>query len=200
MSTMPRYSQYTVKWVTLPWERAAAYALRQRVFCLEQGIFRGHDQDEIDAEAQLLVVVGGYSGWHEQVVGTVRIHQQAGGVWCGSRLAVDPDFRHQVHLGSALIRLAVSSAHARGCREFYAHVQPQNETLFQRMHWQTQDRLLWCGRPHVLMYADLDHYPPCADPYSGQVICGRQTEQLAELAPALLIASSAAGYSQGVGR
>lgn len=197
MHTVPHYSQYTIKWVTLPWEREAAYALRRRVFCLEQGIFNEHDQDEIDVDAQLLVVVGGYSGWHERVVGTVRIHEQARDIWCGSRLAVDPDFRHQAHLGSALIRLAVSSAHAHGCRQFYAHVQPQNEALFQRMHWQTQARLQWCGRPHLLMYADLNQYPPCADPYSGQVICGRQIAPFDELAPALLIASSLAAYNRG---
>ena len=198
MSSMTRYSQYTVKWVSLPWERAQAYALRQRVFCQEQGLFSGHDQDEIDPEAQLLVVVGGYSGWHEQVVGTVRIHEQASGIWHGSRLAVDADFRHQGHLGSALIRLAVSSAHALGCREFYAHVQPQNELLFQRMHWQSRGAVQLCGRPHVWMQADLAHYPPCSDPYSGQVLCGRAAPALDELAPALLVAASALGSLSGV--
>jgi hypothetical protein len=45
----------------------------------------------------------------------------------GSRLAVHPAFRSHGHLGATLIRLAVSRAHAQGCRTFLAHVPSQNE-------------------------------------------------------------------------
>lgn len=186
MVIQPQYSEYTVKWVTLPWEREQAYALRQRVFCQEQGLFSGDDIDATDEQAQLLVVVGGYGGWHEQVVGTVRIHQDQPGEWLGSRLAVDADFRRQGQLGATLIRLAVSSACALGCQRFYAHVQRQNEGLFQRLHWQTLRSEVLREREHVFMQAQLEHYPPCFTPHSGFVVRGRLNRSSSELSPAWL--------------
>lgn len=183
---MKNYPGYTIKWVTLPWEQQQAYALRQRVFCQEQGLFEEHDLDEIDQHAHLLVALGGIAGWHEEVVGTVRIHKHQPGVWFGSRLAVDDRFRRQGQLGATLIRLAVSSAHALGCREFYAHVQQQNEVLFRRLHWETLDTMTLRGVPHAFMQADLAHYPPCHDPQSGMVVSGRPQRIAAELAPLLM--------------
>jgi putative N-acetyltransferase (TIGR04045 family) len=181
----PLYSEYTVKWVTLPWEANEAYALRRRVFCAEQELFEEDDRDEIDDRAQLLVVLGGIGGWHEQVVGTVRIHQESPGLWYGSRLAVDPAFRTQGHLGATLIKLAVSSAHALGCRQFLAHVQAQNEVLFRRLHWLRLGEEMIRNRPHVIMEAQLAHYPPCADPRSGFVVRSRGRRNIDELAPCL---------------
>ncbi|WP_244193662.1 MSMEG_0567/Sll0786 family nitrogen starvation N-acetyltransferase [Pantoea cypripedii] len=167
---MNHYAGYTIKWVTLPWERRQAYALRQRVFCQEQGLFEGDDLDDIDGHARLLVALGSVGGWHDEVVGTVRIHELSPGVWMGSRLAVDNAYRRQGQLGPTLIRLAVCSAHALGCREFYAQVQHQNEPLFRRMHWHTLEWLDLRGVRHARMQADLNFYPPCYDPLSGMVI------------------------------
>ncbi|KGT95408.1 histone acetyltransferase [Erwinia typographi] len=167
---MTEYAGYTIKWITLPWERQQAYALRQRVFCLEQGLFEGDDLDDIDRHARLLVALGSVGGWHDEVVGTVRIHQLEPGVWMGSRLAVESAYRRQGQLGSTLIRLAVCSAHALGCRAFYAQVQHQNEPLFRRMHWQTLEWQTLHGVRHARMQADLNFYPPCHDPLSGMVI------------------------------
>ncbi|KAB8312766.1 GNAT family N-acetyltransferase [Erwinia endophytica] len=179
------YPNYTVKWVTLPWEREQAYALRRQIFCQEQALFAGDDRDMIDDHAQLLVALGGYAGWHEEVVGTVRIHRRAERVWFGSRLAVAERFRRQGQLGSALIRLAVSSANALGCDAFYADVQQQNEKLFRRLHWHTLDSLTLRGIPHVRMQADLTHYPPCHDPHSGMVLNIRPRISTGDLAPRL---------------
>ena len=179
------YAGYTIKWVTLPWEREQAYALRRAVFCREQGLFEGSDLDQIDEQAHLLVALGSCGGWHEEVVGTVRIHQTEPGIWFGSRLAVNDGFRRQGQLGPTLIRLAVSSAHALGCQAFYAHVQHQNEPLFRRLHWHTRDRLMLRGVEHAFMQADLAHYPPCYDPLSGMVLNGRQKACSADLAPVL---------------
>ena len=77
----------------------------------------------------------------DRVVGTVRIHEEAPGLWFGSRLAVDREFRRIGAIGATLIRLAVSSAHAMGCRHFLAHVQAQNGPLFRQMHWETLDEV-----------------------------------------------------------
>lgn len=182
---MRDYTGYTIKWVTLPWEQEQAYALRQRVFCHEQKIFNDHDIDDTDKSARLLVALGSVGGWHEEVVGTVRINEDAPGVWSGSRLAVDSQFRRQGQLGATLIRLAVCSANALGCREFYAQVQHQNEPLFRRMHWKTLTWLSLRGVRHARMQADLSFYPPCHDPLSGMVIASSRRSRPSEL-PAFL--------------
>lgn len=178
---MTEYAGYTIKWVTLPWERQQAYALRQRVFCLEQGLFAGDDLDDIDNHAHLLVALGSVGGWHDDVVGTVRIHELQPGVWMGSRLAVDSAYRRQGQLGPTLIRLAVCSAHALGCREFYAQVQYQNEPLFRRMHWHALSWQTLHGVRHADMQADLTFYPPCNDPQSGMVITSRAPKRPEEM-------------------
>jgi putative N-acetyltransferase (TIGR04045 family) len=160
-------AEYRVKFATEAWERREAAALRRQVFCEEQAIFAGDDRDDIDGVAIPLVAISSLGVAPHDVVGTVRIHEAEPGVWWGSRLAVDADYRRIGALGSALIRLAVCSAHARGCRRFYAHVQSQNALLFRRLHWRTLEETELRGRPHHFMQADLAYYPPIADPEIG---------------------------------
>ncbi|MEA3122388.1 MAG: hypothetical protein QOH33_1966 [Paraburkholderia sp.] len=163
-------TEYRIKWTTLDWESSEAFKLRRAVFCIEQGVFVGDDRDEIDDRAQQLVAVSCIAGIPEQVVGTVRIHETEPGVWLGSRLAVHAAFRRHGKIGSTLIRLAVTSAHALGCKTFLAHVQSQNVPLFRRLRWDVLGEELLHGRPHHLMQAQLAHYPPCASPHAGFVV------------------------------
>jgi putative N-acetyltransferase (TIGR04045 family) len=164
-------AEFRVKWANEPWERREAYALRRAVFCIEQGIFPGDDRDAVDDRAQLIVAAVCVAGMPEQVVGTVRIHRESEGdlpdLWYGSRLAVHPSFRRHSRLGVSLIRLAVGSAHALGCRHFRAHVQAQNAALFRSLHWRDLGDEALFGRPHVRMEADLAHYPAIHDPERG---------------------------------
>jgi putative N-acetyltransferase (TIGR04045 family) len=166
--------EFRIKWADSGWEINQARALRRAVFCIEQGVFLGDDLDAIDSHAQTLVAVTSLAGMPDQVVGTVRIHQQvepdegqSGGVWWGSRLAVHAAFRRHGHIGATLIRLAVSSAHARGCRVFLAHIQSQNVPLFRKLGWTALKEETLHGRPHALMQADLAAFPPCHDPLRG---------------------------------
>ncbi len=165
--------EFRVKWADDGCELSQARALRRAVFCVEQGVFVGDDLDAIDAHAQTLVAVSTVGGMHDQVVGTVRIHAHEQGIWWGSRLAVHAAFRKHGHLGATLIRLAVSSAHARGCRVFLAHVQSQNVPLFEKLCWTALKEEALHGRPHHLMQADLSAYPPCHDPITGYVTAPR---------------------------
>ena len=164
-------SEYQVKFATSAWEHAGAANLRQRVFCEEQGIFHGHDRDDIDAVAIPIVAVAMLGVCADTVVGTVRIHEDTSegrtGIWWGSRLAGDQDFRRIGTLGAALIRLAVSSANARGCKRFFAYVQSQNVLLFRRLHWKSLDVVDIHGREHHRMEADLAYYPPFHAPEIG---------------------------------
>lgn len=153
-------SDFQVKAATEIWELRDAAALRRDVFCTEQRIFDGHDRDEIDAAAIPLVAISLLGVAAGDVVGTVRIHQPEPGLWWGSRLAVAAEYRGTGALGTALIRLAVSSAHARGCRTFLAHVQAQNVPLFRRLRWESLEEVEIHGLMHHRMRADLDAYPP----------------------------------------
>jgi putative N-acetyltransferase (TIGR04045 family) len=162
-------SEYQIKYATAEWEQRGAAALRRLVFCGEQGIFQDDDRDAIDDFAIPIVALSLMGVVADAVVGTVRIHEEREGLWWGSRLAVAADHRRVGALGVSLIRLAVSSAHARGCRRFLAHVQSQNVELFRSLRWRVLDELQFHGRPHHLMEADLDSYPPFPAPEIGFV-------------------------------
>lgn len=160
-------TEFVIKFATEPWEKQAAAALRRQVFCREQGLFGVDDRDHIDESAIALVAVSLVGVAPDEVLGTVRIHEAEPGVWWGSRLAVAADYRRVGALGAGLIRLAVSSAHARGCTQFLANVQSQNVLLFSKLHWNTLSQLTLHGKPHHQMQADLVFYPPFDAPEIG---------------------------------
>jgi putative N-acetyltransferase (TIGR04045 family) len=161
--------EFRVKWADCRWEQERAAALRCAVFCGEQGLFGADDRDAIDDHAQVLVALSCIGGVHDEVVGTVRIHQERPREWWGSRLAVAAAFRSFGRIGATLIRLAVASANTLGCDAFFAHVQRQNVPLFERLHWASIRELELHGLSHHLMRADLGRYPPCSTPYAGFV-------------------------------
>ena len=161
--------EFRVKQATQAWEQQGARDLRRAVFCAEQGVFVRDDTDAIDSYARTLVAVSCVGGVPDEVVGTVRIHEAEPGTWWGSRLAVHAAYRHHGRIGATLIRLAVSSAHGRGCTRFLAHVQAQNRELFERLHWRALAAETLHGRLHWLMEAGLEHYPPCRTPELGFV-------------------------------
>jgi len=162
-------SEFQIKFAVEAWEKKAAAAMRRTVFCGEQGLFVGDDRDAIDEIAIPLVAVSFVGVAADEVVGTVRIHEAEPSLWWGSRLAVAADYRRIGALGAGLIRLAVSSAHARGCTRFLAHVQAQNASMFAKLHWRTLALCDLHGRLHHLMEADLQCYPPFAAPERGFV-------------------------------
>ena len=160
-------AEYRIKFATDAWERRQGAALRRQVFCAEQGIFSDDDRDPIDDVAILIVAISSFGVAPQEVVGTVRIHEAEPGIWWGSRLAVAASYRKIGALGTGLIRLAVSSANARGCRQFFAHVQSQNASLFHGLRWRTIEERSIHGRPHHFMEADLAYYPPIMDAETG---------------------------------
>ena len=164
-------SHFRIKFATAPWEERACAALRRQVFCTEQGIFADDDRDAIDGHAIPICALSTLGGDADAVVGTVRIHEMAerSGEWWGSRLAVARTFRGTAALGAGLIQVAVSSAHARGCTRFLAHVQDRNVALFHSLHWASLEVVELHGRLHHLMQADLAAYPPMYDPEHGLV-------------------------------
>ncbi len=158
---------------------AGFHALRRRIFCEEQGVFKIDDRDEVDEHMIPIVCKPIIAGMEDDVIGVVRIDERKPGVWYGSRLGVAPEYRrvrrispavsvrnHQpCHaglgaIGASLIYKAVSTANAIGCHEFLATVQQQNARFFQRLHWQPLEEIQLFGLDHVVMRADLHHYLP----------------------------------------
>ena len=137
------------------------FALRTAIFCEEQQIFTGHDIDEIDQRAFPIVALDTEA--NHQVAGIVRIYESEPGVWYGGRLGVHMDYRRAGRLGKGLIYKAVTTAHGWGCTKFLATVQLQNVRFFKRQHWHSLEEISICDRPHHLMEADLDFYPPAVN-------------------------------------
>ncbi|WP_424966507.1 MSMEG_0567/Sll0786 family nitrogen starvation N-acetyltransferase [Dinoroseobacter sp. S375] len=158
---------FIIRAAAQPWELAGVRELRHRVFVEEQRIFATDDRDAIDAIATPLAAISTLASEADQVVGTVRIHEESPRVWRGSRLAVAESHRRMGRLGAELIRLAVCTAHGRGCDRFLAQVQMQNVNLFKRLHWTPLREIEVHGVPHMEMQADLAAYPPIPDPFIG---------------------------------
>lgn len=166
--------EFLIRLATESWEIGGAASLRHRTFVTEQQIFEGHDRDHIDRTALPLVAVSTMASEADEVVGTVRIHEAQPSVWWGGRLAVAPAYRRVGRLGAELIRLAVGTAHARGCTTFLAHVQMQNVPLFEKLQWHALGEVDLHGHQHMKMQADLRAYPKVADPARGWMTLTRK--------------------------
>jgi putative N-acetyltransferase (TIGR04045 family) len=93
------------------------------------------------------------AGVCDEVVGVVRIYEQAPGVWYGGRLAVTPRYRRCREVGSALTHAAVGAARGLGAMRFLATVQADNVGYFERLQFRALEPLNLCGRPHQMMEA-----------------------------------------------
>ena len=141
------------------WERAAHFRIREEIFVREQGICVGSDRDEQDQHALPIVALSPMAAVGYDAVGVVRISPSIGDTWYGGRLGVCAAYRRVGAIGTALITCAVSTAHAAGCQEFLATIQPQNVRYFERHHFAVRGEVQVLGQPHVLMEADLGSYP-----------------------------------------
>jgi putative N-acetyltransferase (TIGR04045 family) len=140
------------------WQLRQYFALRKTVFVDEQAMFVGSDRDACDAHALHLVAIATSAGVADEVVGVVRIYEQAHGIWYGGRLAVTARYRRCREVGKALTEAAVGSARAFGARRFLATVQAENVAYFERHQFRALEAMTLCGRPHALMEAPLVHF------------------------------------------
>ena len=163
--------RYNFQLALSPVEIKAYFDLRQLIFCQEQQLFCDTDKDEIDQYAYPIIAIDRSTssslnlGTHlsmplNPVVGVVRIYETKPEIWYGGRLGTHPDYRKGWQIGKGLIYKAVTTANAWGCKQFFATVQLQNVRFFQRLHWQSLEEITICDRPHHLMEADLNFYPP----------------------------------------
>lgn len=152
--------RYSFELAKTPHDLEGYFALRQAIFCEEQGLFDDDDADNLDGVAYPIVALDHEASPGNRVVGVVRIYEKSPRLWYGGRLGVHPDYRRVGRIGKGLIYKAVTTANTWGCDRFLATVQSQNVRFFQRLHWGSLEEMVLCDRTHHLMEADLAHYPP----------------------------------------
>jgi putative N-acetyltransferase (TIGR04045 family) len=162
------FSRYSFKLALSPKEIRSYFDLRQAIFCQEQGLFADSDEDHIDAIATPIIAIDREAP--TKIVGVVRIYAEKPRLWYGGRLGVHPDYRRVGRIGKGLIYKAVTTANTWGCDRFLATVQLQNVRFFQRQHWNSLKEIEICDRPHHLMEAELNFYPPSNERHPAQPI------------------------------
>ena len=125
---------------------AGALALRERVFCDEQGTPRP-DADERDAEAEHLVAIGDDG---EQVVGTLRLLRTGASAKIG-RVAVARERRGE-GIASNMLGLALQRASELGCTRAVLSAQTRATGLYRRAGFAVESEVyLEVGIEHVRM-------------------------------------------------
>lgn len=126
-------------------EVAAALALRDRVFCGEQGVSPEADRDGRDGEAVHVVALDG-----GRVVGTCRL-LFAGCVARLGRMAVEPELRGR-GIGGEVLAAAERLAAARGAQTVRLHAQTGARSLYERAGYEPRGRtFMEEGIEHVTM-------------------------------------------------
>jgi predicted GNAT family N-acyltransferase len=122
-----------------------ALALREQVFCVEQGVELAADQDGLDDYAIHIVAVEA-----ERVVGTCRVLVE-GDVGRLGRMAVEASARGR-GLGAAILAAAERSARDAGARLMRLHAQRYVEDLYATAGYAAYgEPFVEEGIPHVSM-------------------------------------------------
>lgn len=142
-----------------PADTASYRRLRREVFVDEQGLFAGHDHDDVDDDPRTVVLVAVADAG--DVLGGVRLApatERDIGWWTGGRLVVRRGARHAGGIGSALVRAACREAVARGVVRFEATVQERTEPLFRHLGWERWGMTAVADVPHVRMRWPIDRF------------------------------------------
>ena len=126
-----------------------ALALRERVFCGEQGVELAAERDGLDDRA--LHVVSVRDG---RVLGTCRV-LVSDGVGRLGRMAVEPDARGR-GIGAELLAEGERAARAAGAERMRLHAQTAARSLYARAGYQqVGEEFLEEGITHVTMEREL---------------------------------------------
>jgi predicted GNAT family N-acyltransferase len=135
-------------------ERAAALALRERVYVAEQGVPLSEELDGRDEEAVHLVAVSG-----DQVVGTCRLLVAGDTVRLG-RMAVAPEFRGR-GVGASLLAESEMVSGRLGARRIALHAQTHALGLYEKAGYAPLgEPFMEAGIEHLTMERILDRASP----------------------------------------
>lgn len=135
-----------IRWATGRDDVRGAVAVREQVFCREQGVPRDEELDGRDEEALHLVALRPDG----RVIGTLRLLVNGDTAKVG-RVAVERDWR-RLGIASRMLDVALSGARERGCSEARLAAQTQTTGLYERAGFTVEsDQFEEAGIPHVWM-------------------------------------------------
>jgi predicted GNAT family N-acyltransferase len=144
-----------IRWADGPDDLRKALAVREQVFCREQGVPRSEELDGLDDVALHLVVLARGTG---EVIGTLRLLHSGASAKIG-RVAVERSWRRR-GIASRMLELALARATELGCREARLAAQLEATQLYARAGFTVQSGTFEeAGIPHVWMARPLVSSP-----------------------------------------
>lgn len=135
-----------IRWTHSAGEVEAAQRVRERVFCVEQGVPRSEEIDGLDDRALHLLALHGEA----QVVGTLRVLLVADVAKIG-RVAVESPWRRR-GIATRMLDAALALARQRGAREARLASQLAATALYERAGFIIESEPFEeAGIPHVWM-------------------------------------------------
>jgi predicted GNAT family N-acyltransferase len=116
-----------IRWALGPDDVRGALAVRERVFCEEQGVPRAEEIDERDEQALHLVALDPGS---LRVIGTLRLLLDAEDAKVG-RVAVEREWRRR-GIAARMLSLALAQARERGCARVRLAAQMEARSVYER--------------------------------------------------------------------
>lgn len=140
----------SIRWTEEEALLQAAFALREEVFCEEQGVPRELELDGHDATARQLVAIDGDGG---EVIGTLRLMRDGETAKIG-RVAVRLGFRRR-GVASRMLQLAIERAAADGCTRARLAAQTRATVVYEAAGFTVESEPfeeagiehVWMGRP-----------------------------------------------------
>jgi predicted GNAT family N-acyltransferase len=139
-------AEITIVWVADGDQLQAALALREEVFCGEQGVSLAEERDGRDAQARHLLALapGG------EVIGTLRVLESDGTAKIG-RVAVRGSWRRR-GIALAMLERAIEHARERGCTRARLAAQLDAIELYRRVGFAVESETFSSARiEHVWM-------------------------------------------------
>ncbi len=139
--------QIAICWARGPSDVAAAFALRTRVFCEEQGVPPEMEIDELDPEAQHLVAL---VADEQRVIGTLRLLSFGAEAKIG-RVAVAAEWRRR-GVASRMLETALARARAQGFERARLAAQTVAVSLYEQAGFRVESEPFHeAGIEHVWM-------------------------------------------------
>jgi predicted GNAT family N-acyltransferase len=140
-------SPASIRWASDAGDLAGALALREEVFCGEQGVPREEEIDGLDGQAQHLVAVAEPDG---QVIATLRVLSSNRTARIG-RVAVRAERRRE-GIALRMLLLALERARELGCERARLAAQLEAKALYERAGFAVEsEHFMEAGIEHVWM-------------------------------------------------
>ena len=119
-------SDVHIRWARTPRDLERALAIRERVFCEEQGVSREDELDGLDPACEHLLALTAGGG---RAIATLRL-RLAGPVARIGRLAVERDWRRR-GIAASMLRAALERAREEGCETARLAAQLDAQRLYE---------------------------------------------------------------------